>query len=757
MERKVIYRDRQEFQAADVNNTQDFVDESLQHIITDAITDERQITGLQVTAKSSTEIEVAPGRLWVGDEGKVYRLDEAQTISVFSYLPLQDQKWLAVSVYGQETDTDTQPRDFLIDLQTGQTEPQAVAMERKREIVTHIAGGLESPDPQKPEPPTGYTLIAYVLLDPGGIQKIELAENKQLPRLFDVNSRLQSVENWKDVTEPRVSTLASDVSVLANKLAGAGVGKIEELAADIARIKEKLDLPDLYSSYSADYFMTDDESDTQNAEYYARIDEGLQFPFAGQTQQQLELFNPYETKVKNYNGLILPAFSDVVRIQTTGYSGSISIGQYQYQTHTMKRMSVRRCRWVCGPIRRVYKIVRWSYYPSPVRIIVTRTLLKPGEDTAERVQVIEKYYSRWPVYSVVKTYVVRKYRRYCFYKSYWRTITTTEQISGSQIAQTFLCSQNGWLTKVGLYFTNIASDGVVYLHVCKTKDGKPDLEQVLGSASVEPAYIQQYPSVTKFELNKPVLLESGERYALVLTTAGDHSVATVSGSSYAEGTLFYSTDGAFFQGDLTKDLMMDLYFAKFNEPYVTVELKSISLSDGIADLDLLAGNIVPDGTDVIFEYQKDGVWYTLSEDGADQLAGLPAMLPLRVTFVGSSDIMPALDFADSTLTASRPATTMKHISTTRSLADQATEVRVTVLIDGWDAAKHTCTIKIRSGGTDYDPASTSDIELGDGQIKRTCTFDFSASPISEYQIIIEGTSATALDVFQILERIDVAI
>ena len=38
MERKVIFRDRQEFQGADVNNIQEFIDETLQNVITDALT-----------------------------------------------------------------------------------------------------------------------------------------------------------------------------------------------------------------------------------------------------------------------------------------------------------------------------------------------------------------------------------------------------------------------------------------------------------------------------------------------------------------------------------------------------------------------------------------------------------------------------------------------------------------------------------------------------------------------------------------------
>lgn len=38
MEKSVIYRDRQELQAADLNNTQTWADEALRHVVMDAIT-----------------------------------------------------------------------------------------------------------------------------------------------------------------------------------------------------------------------------------------------------------------------------------------------------------------------------------------------------------------------------------------------------------------------------------------------------------------------------------------------------------------------------------------------------------------------------------------------------------------------------------------------------------------------------------------------------------------------------------------------
>jgi len=63
MEKSVIYRDRQELQAADLNNTQAWGDEARRHLIGDAITSERLFTGLTVSGRSATELEVAVGRL----------------------------------------------------------------------------------------------------------------------------------------------------------------------------------------------------------------------------------------------------------------------------------------------------------------------------------------------------------------------------------------------------------------------------------------------------------------------------------------------------------------------------------------------------------------------------------------------------------------------------------------------------------------------------------------------------------------------
>jgi hypothetical protein len=130
VEKQVIFRDRQEAQAGDFNNAQDFARQSLDHIVRDGIVAEKAFAGFLVTQKSATEIEIAPGRLY--RQGAVFEREDAPVRDLFSFLPVAVKRIVTVVGWGQEIETDVQPRDFLVDAETRLTEPAAVAMERRR-------------------------------------------------------------------------------------------------------------------------------------------------------------------------------------------------------------------------------------------------------------------------------------------------------------------------------------------------------------------------------------------------------------------------------------------------------------------------------------------------------------------------------------------------------------------------------------------------------------------------------------------------
>lgn len=761
MERQVLFRDRQEFQATDPNNVQLFVDQTMQHMVNDAITGERMFVGLVTTKKTATEIEVASGRLWDGPSGKIYRKDVAEVVSVFSYLPVADTKFLTLSVIGQEVETDVQPRDFLIDLQSGQTEPRAVAMEMTREVALLITPGLESSSPQKAEAPTGYTVIAHVLLNTSGIVEVQIAENKKLMRLFEVYQGMLANTAWILTAAPKLASLMSDMASIAASVKDmGGSGLVSRLAAEVALIRDKLALPATFAEYEADNFLFSDESDTTNVDFNALVMMGIRFPWAGETEQALNLFNPYETAVKNFGGLILPDHDIVARLATTGLAGELLLNAYQYQTLTPRQMTRTRRRTTYSPTfewctngavwgsqdpDRVVEEVFEGEVPAGVTL---------GDSQYREIVSGVIRNNLWPGHEV---YQARKVWTHTWLENYWVVDSVTTSVNGSINAQTFLNSQNGWLRKVGLTFTKKGATGPVNLYICNTLNGLPNMERVLGSATVQPQDIKT-DGETDFEFVQPVFLAPGLRYALVIVTGGAHSVALVSGTEYSQGTLFYSTDGEYFQGDFTKDLMMTLYYAQFKNPRTVVDLTPISLANGIAAFDILHELIQPDATSFTLEYQPSGSgsWYPIQDGTTDNLLGLPAMCRLRAVFNGSTDIMPGLGLSGSKFRALRAGLAFKHISTARTLGAASDDIDVILRLENWNAAQHACTVKLVNGGTTYTGTVTDEV-LDATTIRRTVNFTPNTpTGISTYKIQIEGTTSTALNCFHVAQRMDVA-
>ena len=721
MEKQVIFRDRQELQSADLNAIGQHAGDAIAHLVLDAVSGALKFTGGAVSAKSATEVDVAALRFYNG--GKVYASEQTETLNLFQYLPLVAKKCVAVVVWGEVIDTDVQPRDFLVDLTTGATEPQAVAMARLCKANVNLQPGNESADPQPPVLQTGTLAIALVYLTPGGVERIELQDASRLPTLQGHEQRLFEHEAWRTQAEPRISSIATDLAGLAKKtMSLVGRDTVVELANDVARLKAKVNLPTAYASYESDYYGNTDKTDAAGVGYSAAIKNGLLFPTAGQASVGLALFNPYDAGIKrSAEDLVLPAYTDRARIQTSGYSGDISASQYQVQSQTIRQYTATVWDYTYGWNYNYYNgwwnSRYWNYYGY-----------------------------NWGWYGYYGYRVARQETRYEL-----QTVTTS--YNGAIIGQTFLVSNAMWLTKVGLQFTQIGASGDVMVAVCETEGGKPDLLKTLTRVTVARGDLKKYPEETAIPV-PPVLLEAGKRYALVLITQGDHRLATVSGNNYTQGTLFFGTDGDYFTGDLTKDLMFTLYAAQFAQPRVEVVLQSVSLAGGISDINIAAPQIVPDGCELRYEIQVGGKWYPLG-DAAMRLSTLPDIVPLRLVLLGTSDLAPAFRLAPNAITGSRAATSLAHWSTLRTLAAPSASITVQVVVAQWDAANHTLACEIKSGATTYTPATTVVRDEPDGQAKRF-TFTFTPPAISTYAIKLTGARSAASAPFVVVERTDVA-
>jgi hypothetical protein len=749
MEKQVIYRDRQELQAADLNNTQAWADEAQRHLVSDAITPERQFVGLTVTARSATEIEVAPGRLYDGQSGRVFAIESAQVHSVFAMLPLQDQKWLAVSAFGQEEDTDIQPRDFLIDLQTREVEPEAVAMQRRRVAVVHIAQGLESPTPERPEPPTGYTLLAHVRLSPTGVQEVVLATSRKLPNLFAVEQRLRAAEGWITSAEPRIAHIMSDIAGLASDLSTrASLEHVAQLGIDMAKIKERMEIPDDYVFYGADHYLDARESDTAHPAYSAEAFEGIRPPVMASQTGELALLNPMDPEARvSAAGLLLPAFDEITRLRMETRAGEITINQYQYQTFNAVQRTISRERVRYGET--LTYCTNSSFWRSGVYDPVTG-ILRRGNETwqvapEDRAAALGHAFVR-----VTRVWIDR------WEEPYWDVVTETHTVQGSVLAQTVLMAQTGWLTSLEVFVTSADPSGGLTVLVTEAALGQPDVAKVLARATLAPGVVTA--GWLKVTLPDPLLVEAGKRYAIVLASGAAHRVGFTNGTEYTQGLLMYAQDGAYFTAAAERDLMLRLNFARFASPRAVVQMQPLQLAGGIQELDMLYESATPAGCSLVWEYQTGGLWRPVTVNNPPQFGGA-ALVPLRAVFIGTSDLMPAIRPGTAQVTVRRRGTAFTHISTPRTLATPSQNVRVRLLLEDFDPASpsgHAVGCQLIVGDSVVDPSSSRD-EIVDGR-SRWREYRFAlASPVTSYRIRIDGHGVTSAYPWHVAERYDLAL
>jgi hypothetical protein len=749
MEKTVIFRENQEFRADDPNNLQAYGSDSLDHVVYDAISPGTHYAGLTATKSGTTAVSVAIGRLFAG--GMVYSLDDAKIIDLFNYLPTTTQKIVAVVVWGTTHETDVQSRDFLTDVTTNATEPKSVTMTSARVCQIDIVGGAESASPQPPSIPSTTLLVALVTLSTAGVVSIEMQTANELPQLRDVETRTGKLELWKTQTDPRVSTITSDLAKLGLSIKDlADVRLVREVAADVARLKDISKLPDDFSDYANDHFLDTAESNTSAVGYAARVNEGIRFPHAASAVSALALLNPIDASVAVANGFALPAWSSKTRMDNTdGYAGADYLSSFEYQTTQSVELEISRTRIRLGAIYTVCTNAGYLNGRDITLNTASNTFVKNGETFTYLGGVNAGNINTDHTWIRIQECWVDTYK-----EPYWQINTVTKTVTGAQISQVFLNSQDGWLAELGIYFHDIGASGSVQIMLCKADNGQPDLASVLASVTVAQADLKVYPTRTAVSI-PPTYLQGGSRYAVVVQSGGQHSVASVSGSTIPQGTYFHYQSGAFQAVDSTRSLMFDLKFAYFGVSYLAVQLASLSLAGGICSIDILTKMICPASCQMNFEVQVNGTWSPLTKESASLslLDSAPNLVPLRAVFVGTPDIMPGFGLTGSQVTVAKPAAAFVHYSVTRTLAAATTTVRVLVLVESFNAALHTVGCTLVVNGTEVPPSVTSQSTTDSGILKQ---FSFTVTSTTSYVIKLTGTTSDTTTLFHVAERTDIS-
>ena len=783
MERKVNIQDWQKVTVEDFNNFGLFPRYSFDHVVADTLIPDMAFTGFTTVQTAPAIATVGNGRLY--HAGVVFYNDNegGTSLDLLSILPVVTRRYVGVVTWGQEIETDTEPRTFLTDPVTRATVARVVSTENRRWANISTVVGAEGPDPQLPAVASNTLAVAWILLNSTGIISIQMVEENRAPSLRDLNSRMNENDAWRTQTASRLDTLATDISALALRINGtASMGIVMKVASDVARVKEVLNLPDTRTFWGADHFLTNDESDYENVDYIAKVEEGIRFPDAAMRNSQIGLLNPMDPAVVNQANFVLPVYDQASRLEVLGNDSELSISQYQYQTVNWELCAKTRTRIRWGTPFYVCSNGVWWFAPSgrdwqasygetgsvnvggmtpntnliydPIRNILTR-----GSETFQILDVQDN--PNHTILRLAQFWVDEVVDSY-----YWKSTTTIEGLSGSVISQTFLNSQGGWLTSVDLFFTRVATSGDVHVLICECNvTGSPDFTKVIGRSTINATLLRTPPNHTRVEF-LPTYLAKGNRYAIVLQTAGNHFVSLVHNNKFAQGTLFSSSDGAWAAGDLTKDMAFRLNFAKFRSNRATVQLLSLELSGGIAAVDLNFDSTRPPGCTVSFEVQHNGVWSPLGYYENNPLVSLPPLLPFRVLLVGTTDEMPGIGVAaNSRSLTSRPRSDFRHISTVRTMPTPVNTIYCDFRLEQWRGPPyHSFTPRILKGAgytTVCTPSLIKDeIDPNDPTtLIRRCTWNSTVlgGTTTAYKIRCEGTTDNVLATYLVGERIDIGV
>jgi hypothetical protein len=784
MERKVNIQDWQKVTVEDFNNFGLFPRYSFDHIVGDTLVPSMAFTGFTTVQTAPAVVTVGNGRLY--HNGLVFYNDSegGSSLDLLSVLPVVTRRYVGIVVWGQEIETDTEPRTFLTDPVTRATVARVVSTESRRWANISTVVGAEGPDPQPPTVASNTLAIAWILLDSTGIVSIQMVDENRAPNLVALDDRMNEMDAWRTQTASRLDTLATDIAALAARLSGTATMKfVLNIAVDVARVREVLNLPDTYSAWGADHFLTPDESDITNVDYLAKVEEGVRFPNAAERDSQFALLNPMDPAVVVQANFVLPVYDQVSRLEVLGRDSEMSIAQYQYQTISWELCAKTRTRIRWGTPMVVCSNGVWWFAPAghdygtgwlnpsaaqvggytpntdliydPIRNILTR-----GNETFQILDVMDN-----PSHTVLR--LVQFWVDEIIDSYYWRQVITIEGLNGSVISQSYLNSQGGWLTGVDIFFTRISTSGDVHMIICECNEaGAPNFQRAIARSTVAADLLRAPPYATKFNF-LPTYLAKGQRYAFVLQTPGNHFVSLVHNNKFAQGSMFTSTDGAWSVGDLTKDLAFRLYFAKFRSTICTTQLLSLELNGGISQIDLNYDSTRPPGTAITFEVQVNGTWVPLGYYDTNPLVALPPLLPFRVTFTGTTDEMPGIGVAtNSRSLTSRPRSDFKHISIMRTTPSPVTTIYCDFRLESWRGAPyHTFLARILTGAG-YTVVRTPSLIADETDpndptvLIRHCTWNLAALggvAISSYKIRIEGLTDNVNACYLVAERIDIGI
>ena len=681
-----------------------------------------------IATPTATTARVSQGRYFTASA--FYDLDAPIDISVTPHLPIVvgDTRYIAL-LARPVTQTNTAPRMIEIDAETGDTVEVQTPKTVHRNVEIVVQQGIASPTPLKPVIAANDCCIAFVLLSSTGIVAVESGQDWRVKTLYEVEGRVRVLEGQMLVAFQSVKTLQTDLAALAALMKRIPRPEvIMQLQKDAARVRRILSLPDDMRAYFYDPGLVKDQWEVTHGSWLARIREGVRFAFAAERDERLEVLNEADPNIKITGNMLLPDWSEVNRITVEGTGSFKNISQQVHTVTTAVERTVSRSSVEYGPtIATCENAGEWGQVGA-TRVgeqfqVNGETFVNLGLITSPTAELDLSIIQTWnPTVTVGEIvnwnqapesvghqgYAVQQVQSYSWSETYWEYVTETFGVNGSVYGQTWLNAQALILTSIDLNFTRAASEGTVHLHLCETDPtGAPRFDRVIATAS-RPAN-EIAVGWVKFNFT-PRYLQAGRRYAWVTVTTGNHALATVTGSQYAQGTLFWSTDSAWFQGSPEEDFHFRVNAAAFRSNRTVIEFDPLTLENGMTQIHLIYPNWVPPGCTIVWQFQPTAEtdWFDFKPYDDNPMNGLPALIRLRAVFVGTPDLAPAIEMSSKARAMTqRHRTDMAAISKVMNFGFTTDTFVVETVVDAYDPAHNTVQNRLIVGVDTITPTATT--------------------------------------------------
>ncbi|TAA54636.1 hypothetical protein [Shinella sp. JR1-6] len=736
--RKVSFGDFQFVETIDLNNMGNFAQEGLDALGAMAVGRGRGWEGFNVLQDTSSSVNVVVGRIIL--DGIMYGLpDLALTpVDLLAVSPTSSKKIITIVATGAEVPTGAEPRSFE-DETTKEAISKSHFTEKRRKIGIGLVAGEEAPTPMRPALLPSYTAIAYVTMQVGaGVVAIEMAYDFQVKSLQAQEARLKAAEGTLAAAGTQLETLGTTIANTQQSISRMNVPLINQIARFVAELRDMFGRSSdgLLDGYER--FMTLTGTDEAAVGYKARVEEGLRFPWAATIEITPQLLNPGNGRTMTLSGWTLPRFTKSLRLNIWRQDISVNVADYNYSNVSATVYPGAKTRRRSGPSMivsensQLWQDGRYTYN------YLTQTF-KVG---TENWVVTDEWVQDGVTYRRVEQFFSDKIPYWNGYRS------MTDAVSGNLLAQTFLNAQPGWLLELGLRFSKVTADDLkVYL--TGLTGGQPSFDKTYSQGLISDAVASAGDGTDGHEnkaVMQPIFMQTGEKYALQLSTAGDYAVACRADNYLTLGSL-HNGDGLGYIADLGKDMCMRQYFAQFDNNYVEVELQSLTLSGGITDIDIISEEYVPEGSQLIFRYGIGGAWHEIDKtSGTHPLAVLPPTIVFGALMVGTRDAMPGINLANTRVRLSRADDDFVWQSKVKNCGTPAATVEMIVVLRNWKPAKHTLTSSVLSGANTDAPDATTDTTLADGRVERRMTFGLVA-PSATFAMKLVGATTDAADGF----------